>query len=194
MSDGKGWLAHMPSSKNRILIKRFDDIALAKAAPGESEVQVYTAQNNAYTELENQGAYVSIPGLDSISWTVRWYARVLPFKSTYVVSGSSKVKAFIDQVVNRGDNIYLGINNQVAETTNIFVNAAQGYMMVQTNLTSYNNAELLVYDLQGKLALKQSLKDPQQQVSVKGLAAGNYLYQINTGSSSIAKGKFLINR
>jgi len=195
MSDGVGWLAHIPSTKNRILIKRFENIPLSSAAQGESEVQIYTGQNNSYTELENQGAYVSIPAGDSTTWTVRWYGKGLPFSSSAanVSTGSTKVSNYIEQVVARGDNVYLGINNQVATSADLLVNAAQEYMTVKTNLTSYNNVELLVYDLQGKIALKHSLIDPQQQVSIKGIAAGSYLYQINTGTSSIAKGKFLIN-
>lgn len=194
MCDGLGWLAHCRSTKDRILIKRFDDIPLASAAPGESELQIYTGQNNAYTELENQGAYVSIPSMDSITYTVRWYARVIPFSSSSVTSGNTKLINFFNQVITRGDEVFAGIKNQTAKSSDVFVNAAQDIMTVQTSLTSYNNVELVVFDLQGKVALKQSLKDPRQQVSVKGLAAGSYLYQINTGTSSVSKGKFLINR
>lgn len=195
MCDGLGWLAHCPTSKNRILIKRFQDIPLASAATGESEVQIYTGQNNGYTELENQGAAVSIPSMDSISWTVRWYAKVLPFSATAmnVSTGSTKLITFLEQVLTRGDAV-AGIRNQSAQTTNVFVNAAQNLVTVQSNLTNYNNVELVVYDLLGKVALKQALLDPQQQVSVKNLAAGSYLYQINAGTSSISKGKFMINR
>ncbi len=196
MCDGVGWLAHIPSSKNRILIKRFDNVPLDGVAPGESEIQIYTAQNNAYTELENQGAYQSIDPGASITYTVRWYGRPLPIKSNEVVTsvGERKISAFIDQVIARGDAVAAGIKNQKAETTTISVNSSLDVMTVETSLSSYNNVELVVYDLQGKVTLKHALLTPQQQISVNGLTTGSYLYQINAGTSSIAKGKFIIGR
>ncbi len=191
--DGRGWLAHVVD-KNRILLKRFEDIPLASAAPKEAEVQLYTAQGNAYTEIENQGAYVSIPAHDSVTWTVRWYGKVIPLSSASVNVGVLKFQAYMEDIVARGDQAYAGIGEQASISTNIYPNPAKDVLMVQTNFSSYSNVELLVYDLQGRLALRQWIKNPQQQVSVKGLAVGSYLYQINTGTSSVAKGKFLINR
>lgn len=200
MCDGLGVWAHIPSTKNRILIKRFDDVALSGqpngVAPGESEVQVYTGQNNAYTELENQGAYVTLEPGASLTYTVRWYPRALPFASSSFsdASGTNLSAAFINKVIARGDNVAAGIKHQTAETTTLFVNPSLDAMTVETNLTSYNNVEFSVYNLQGKLVMKHALTDSQQQLSVKGLTPGSYLYQINNGSASIAKGKFMINR
>ena len=200
MCDGLGMWAHIPSEKNRILIKRFEDVALSGqangVAPGESEVQVYTGQNNAYTELENQGAYVTLEPGASLTYTERWYPKVLPFSSSVFsdASGTALAAAFINQVIARGDAVASGIKNQTAKTTTIFVNSSLDVLTVETELSSYNNVEFVAYDLQGKVILKQALMDAQQQFSVKGLSKGSYLYQINNGSASIAKGKFMINR
>jgi hypothetical protein len=100
--DGKGWLAHVIDG-NKLLIKQFEDIAEGKAAPDEAEVEVYTAPGNGYTELENQGAYVSIPANDSVTWTVKWFARTLP-ASVDVHVGSPSLTSFILSVLGRSSD------------------------------------------------------------------------------------------
>ena len=96
--DGKGWLAHV-TTDNILFIKNFTDIPLAKAAPAESEIEVYTEPSKLYTELENQGAYVTLNPKDSISWQVKWYARKLPEK-TSVKAGSNELVALTNKIIN----------------------------------------------------------------------------------------------
>lgn len=75
--DGKGWVAHV-NSDNNIFIKKFEDISAKNFANQESEVEVYTDPNHLYSEIENQGAFTSIPPGDSLSWQVKWYTRKVP--------------------------------------------------------------------------------------------------------------------
>lgn len=196
MSDGLGWMAYIPNSKNRVLVKRFDDITTGEKAPGESELQIYTAQNNGYTELENQGVYVeNLAPNSSLTYTVRWYPKVLPFSSGKfsTADGIPLSAAYIRAVLARGE-LASGIKQQKAQTSTLFYNPASNILTVETDLSSYTNVEFVAYDLQGKVILKRALADRQQQLYVEGLNKGSYLYQINKESAPIAKGKFFIGR
>jgi hypothetical protein len=95
--DGKGWLAHV-SLNNILFIKKFTDISPAKAAPDESEIEVYTEPTKLFTELENQGAYVTINQKDSVIWEVKWFARKLP-KKIPVAVGSSELVDFTNKII-----------------------------------------------------------------------------------------------
>jgi hypothetical protein len=96
--DGKGWLAHV-CLDNILFIKKFTDISPATAAPEESEIEVYTEPTNLFTELENQGAYVTINQQDSVIWEVKWFARKLPKKIPAAI-GSGELVDFTNKIIN----------------------------------------------------------------------------------------------
>ncbi len=74
-SDGTGWLAH--TDGDLVFVKTFADISAAQAASGEAEIELYGSLT--YEEVEQQGAYQSIPAGDSYTWDpVYWYLRELP--------------------------------------------------------------------------------------------------------------------
>jgi hypothetical protein len=100
--DGKGWLAHV-TLDNILFIKKFADITVAKAAPEESEIEVYTEPTKRFTELENQGAYVSINQKDSVIWEVKWFARKLP-KKIPVAVGSTELVDFTNTIIESNSN------------------------------------------------------------------------------------------
>lgn len=76
-ADGAGgYLAYLLG--DRLLIKRFDDIESAAAAPNEAEIELYVNAQHSYLELENQGAYVSMEPGQGVTYGVEWYARRLP--------------------------------------------------------------------------------------------------------------------
>ena len=85
----EGWLAHIScgagleaacgrTGQSPVFIKAFLDIPASSFAPGEADIEIYANGGNTYIELENQGAYETIPPGGSISMTVHWYLRYLP--------------------------------------------------------------------------------------------------------------------
>ena len=60
---------------------------------------LYCKRSILYTEIEDQGAYTSIPGGDSISWQVKWYIRKLP-EDIIGVSGEQKLLDFVNKTIN----------------------------------------------------------------------------------------------
>ena len=109
--DGKGWLAHV-TTDNILFVKKFTDISLAKAAPAESEIEVYTEPSKLFTELENQGAYVTISPKDSVVWEVKWIARKLPEKITVEV-GSKNLVDFTKKILKSNTNETVPIREKV---------------------------------------------------------------------------------
>ena len=75
------------------LLQVFAFVELA-FAPGHGEVEIYASGTNTYIEVENQGAYESIPPNGSVTWTVRWYLRYLPSNIT-PTAGSTELLDFV---------------------------------------------------------------------------------------------------
>jgi hypothetical protein len=190
--DGKGWLAHVVDG-NMLFIKKFVDIAESDAASGEAEVENYTAPGNVYTELEDQGAYASIASKDSVTWKVKWFARNLP-ASVDVSVGSASLTSYIESVINRSTDPSAKHDLQVVNSVKVFPNPATNYLIVETNLDSYNNVSIYVYDLQGRVVLEQAVELNQQQIAIKNLAKGNYIYMLRQDSKSLGKGQFSVKR
>ena len=77
IADGaEGWLAHVGGGL--IFVKKFVDISLAQAAPGEGEVEIYATASHRYVEIEPQGPLESIVPGGSTAWSVVWKLRALP--------------------------------------------------------------------------------------------------------------------
>lgn len=88
----EGWLAH--AAAGLVFIKSFPDLLAADIAPKEGDVELYTNKLHTYVELENQGAYVTIPAGASSSWTVTWFIRTLP-AGVEATAGSAALAAFV---------------------------------------------------------------------------------------------------
>jgi hypothetical protein len=191
-SDGKGWLAHIVDG-NMLFIKKFVDIPLNNAAPAEAEVEVYTVGGNSYTELEDQGAYVSIAGKDSTTWKVKWFARNLP-ASVDVSVGSASLTSYIEGVINRSSDPTGKRDLQVLSSVKVFPNPAIEYLYVETNLASYSNVSITVYDLQGRTIMKQAVSQNHQQIDIKAINNGNYIYMLNQNGLAISRGLMSVKR
>lgn len=77
VGDGtKGWLAH--AHDGVMLLMQFDDIAPAAFAEGEGEIEIYASKDDAYVEIEPQGAYAPIAAGATLSWTVKWSLHAIP--------------------------------------------------------------------------------------------------------------------
>jgi hypothetical protein len=188
--DGKGWLAHVIGG-NKLFIKKFEDIPKAKAATGEAEVEVYTTQNNTYTELEDQGAYASIASKDSVIWTVKWFARNLP-SSVDVSIGSTSLTGYIEAVIARSTD---GVGKPEIKVTNavkLYPNPASKFLVVESNLSSYADVSLFIYNLQGKIVMKQPINQSMQQLSTTNLLSGMYIYELKQNSISVGRGNISV--
>ncbi len=76
-ADGtEGWIAHWDGTY--LLLKTFEDIPLAAAAPGEGEIEIFVNGAKTYIEMEQQGPYTSLLPTTSLSWKVRWYVTKIP--------------------------------------------------------------------------------------------------------------------
>jgi hypothetical protein len=98
VSDGaEGWLAHV--SDGVLLLKVWDDVAVADQFDTEGEVEIYSGPDDGYIELEQQGARQTVAsGEQSAPWNVRWYVRTLPTDVDESVGSESLanwVRAFV---------------------------------------------------------------------------------------------------
>ena len=77
LADGAGgWLAHVAGDV--VLVKTFTAVSAAQAAPGEAEIEIFVDGQGRYVELEEQGAYQSLPRGQTLAWPVTWIIRKLP--------------------------------------------------------------------------------------------------------------------
>lgn len=92
-ADGKeGWLAH--ATPTVTLIKSFADLQSGQAAPTEGEVEIYSAKDGTYVEVENQGAYKDLAAGASLTYEVRWLLRETPEDVT-VAAGDASLASFV---------------------------------------------------------------------------------------------------
>ena len=188
-SDGKGWLAHVVDG-DMLFIKQFDDVAYGKTAPSELEVEAYTAPDNSYTELEDQGAYTTIASKDSLTWHVKWFARELP-ASINVSVGSTGLTSYIEAVLKR-ELPTTQVNSAMNNPVKIYPNPVARILTVETGLSVYNDLTFRIIDLQGRIALTSSIIQPMEQINIEGLPSGVYIYDIQQGTLILSKGQLAI--
>jgi hypothetical protein len=191
-SDGKGWLAHV-TGDNILFVKKFEDITPTQAAPAEAEIEVYTAPGDTYTELENQGAYVSIATKDSVTWKVKWYARLLPVSVNATVGSKSLTDYILKLIALDSPSAAIKINDN-SDEIKVYPNQASEMLRIETGNNSYTNLSLKVFNLQGKVVFSQTIARNNQAVDIKELDHGLYLYELKNGGISVATGKFSVFR
>jgi len=187
--DGKGWLAHVVDGE-MLFIKKFEDVPKLSAAPNEAEVEVYTAPDKSYTELENQGVYANIASKDSVSWRVKWFARKLP-ASVEVKVGSTSLTNYIEAVLKREAPV-TRIDHQPNNEIRVYPNPATTLFSVETGKAIGKNAMLRISDIQGRMVLSCTLSQPKNQINVEHIRQGFYIYEIRQGNGSLSRGQLLI--
>jgi hypothetical protein len=188
-SDSEGWLAHVIDG-DMLFIKKFENITKSQAAPGEAEVEIYTATGNTYTELENQGAYSSIASKDSVTWSVKWYARLLP-ASVDVSVGSSILTNYIESVLMReAPNNVTKIKNNII--SKIYPNPVSTLLTIETGFNPGNETIMRIIDLQGRIVLSHSINQTKVQINVENLNQGIYIYDLKQGTKTLSKGQITI--
>jgi hypothetical protein len=190
--DGQGWLAHV-TSDNYLFIKKFENIPANKKAPGEAEIEVYTASDDSYTELENQGAYTSIASKDSIKWKVKWLARALP-ASVEVSAGSKSLSDYIASILKRSTPTLVTGPTKTFHAVKIYPNPASEKLTVETGIDSYRDVQISIYNLQGQQIFSKTITQQKTPIDVTWLTGGIYFYELKNGKERIAGGKFVVVR
>jgi len=96
-ADGsEGWIAQV--NGNVIFIKKFKDILVDKAAPGESEIEIYADPKKIYVEIEQQGSYEKLNPGDSLVWEVEWFLRKIPPTINHD-PGSKALVSYVREIV-----------------------------------------------------------------------------------------------
>ncbi|MBP7507842.1 MAG: T9SS type A sorting domain-containing protein [Prolixibacteraceae bacterium] len=188
--DGKGWLAHVVDG-NMLFIKKFEDVAVSKAAPGEAEVEVYTSVGDTYCELENQGTYASIASKDSVMWKVIWFARKLP-SSVDVSVGSKSLTDYIEDVLARTKEPSGKEDLKMGSAIKIYPNPADSEITVESNLGQYDNVLLAIYSVKGQMMSKHSVDQSRKKISLDGLPGGMYVYELSDGSKVLGRGNITL--
>ena len=97
-ADGsEGWISQV--NEDVIFIKKFPNISAEKAAPAESEIEVYTNPGKSYVEIEQQGAYQKLKPGDSLTWEVNWFLRKIP-ATIKREAGSPALVTYVRKMVN----------------------------------------------------------------------------------------------
>lgn len=66
-----GWMAHYYN--NILFVKCFPDIQAKDTPPGQGEVEIFTAPDGKYVELENHGKYISLDPNQSVEYNQKWF-------------------------------------------------------------------------------------------------------------------------
>lgn len=91
-------------------------------------------------------------------------------------------------------DVTVSIRNPDGDTFfNLFPNPCSSEILVSTNLTSFNNAEVVISDLAGRKRLNSQLLKTIQRFNISSLPPGIYLLQLKTSTETISK-KFSIIR
>lgn len=190
--DGQGWLAHV-TRDNFLFIKKFENITAAKKAPGEAEIEVYTASDDSYTELEDQGAYTSIASKDSIKWKVKWLARALP-TSVDVSAGSKSLSDYIASILARADLTSTIKANHTSSLLKLYPNPASEQLIVETGFDSYRDVRISIFNMQGKKIISQAFTQQKTRIDITSLSRGIYFYEVKRENESMVRGKFSVVR
>lgn len=190
--DGKGWLAHV-TSDNVLFIKKFTDISASKAAPAEAEVEVYTASDDSYTELEDQGAYGSIAAKDSVTWKVKWFARQLPVSVDANV-GSKSLAAYIEKILASDITSGTVLLDRNFTSAKVYPNPASETITIESSIDQKHNYFIHILNLQGKVLISQAISSQKTTIDIQDLRPGNYIYEIRNGAVVNANGQFTVIR
>ncbi|HYW94364.1 MAG TPA: T9SS type A sorting domain-containing protein, partial [Bacteroidales bacterium] len=168
-ADGRnGWRAHV--NNGILFLKQFEeDLAPANAAPGEAELEEYVSVG--FQEIENQGAYVSIPPGDSISYTVKWFGREVPAMITVEkgseallhlarrVAGLETPNTAVEQDLDKGYSAVTVYPNPVSKT--LFIRNAG------------ENASFRLMDMTGRVVISRSITR-NAEIDLEDCPAGIY--------------------
>ena len=186
-ADGRdGWRAHV--NGDVLFLKQFGyDLDPADAAPGEGELEEYVA--TTFHEIENQGAYVSIPAGDSISYTVKWYGRLIP-GSIAVEKGNEDLLRFTRRIIGQ-DTLNTGYGNSALAPGELKIQVYPNPVIDNLTISgTHSCASFRLFDMTGREVLHQSVY-PGKEISLGQYPAGLYGFVVTengkTGTGQLIK-------
>lgn len=179
-ANGRGWLAFVNANKKLVFLKKFPDIISTSSAPSEAEIEIYTAGDRTYTELENQGQYVDIAAKDSVVYAVRWAVRKLPANIPIAI-GDTILTNFIDSLANHlrlADTLFIS----TAFSNVALLERDITYHMGRVQLLNFEPVDfpllLSIFDTYGKILWQQHLATPVYNFPIRSLPQGIYFLNI----------------
>src|SRR5699024_5385133 len=85
-------------------------------------------------------------------------------------------------------NANMSVNNQQKPNLSIYPNPAEDYLYIE-NLTK--PAQIEIYNLSGKVLLRQEVNGAVKQVNVSQLSEGIYLYQLHQKGQQVKMGELV---
>jgi hypothetical protein len=188
-SDGKdGWMVFVDDN-NQLIIKKFVDVAPANFAPNEKEIELWYNDKNSYFELENQGAYTSIPSGDSSSWTMKWYFRKLPAGIDATV-GNSKLIDYVKNILAGPANSVQTDKVITGSKISVFPNPSKGELVIKSTLGN-KKLNLELTDLSGRM-ISNMMVNNDEKISLSSYENGIYIYKVLCDGKLYKTGKLVL--
>jgi hypothetical protein len=192
-SDGsKGWYAFINDSKE-LYIRKFKDVPFDKQAPGESEIELWFQGHSSYIELEVQSEYTRLEAGDSLEWNVDWYVRNLPSSITDTIGDQELIK-YVYAVLGETYTIPNSMDDILKGKILLYPNPVSEKLTVELKYSLDNTEVITIFDIQGRISLKQELLKQVSVIDVSTLPTGLYFYQISGINLQSQTGKIIIRR
>lgn len=186
-ADGKdGWFAHVDKDRH-LYIKSFDDVDRADFADGEAELELWIA--DAYVELENLSAAVTLNSEETMNYEVKWHLRHLPNNISIEVGNTELtdyVKGVLDGTIPPAPPA--SIESISALNHSLYPNPASDKVYLEMR-EGESNAVVKIYDVAGALQLTAEVSNGNP-IDISNFSEGMYLYSIEL-NSGVENGRFL---
>ncbi|MGB5417450.1 T9SS type A sorting domain-containing protein, partial [Algibacter sp.] len=101
----------------------------------------------------------------------------------FIMSGTTETGSY--QFKANSQNTLNTTDKETNETLNIYPNPTKN--IVNIKLIEYNKADAFLYDLSGRLVLKQNLSNPISSIHLESLNSGMYVLEIKTENKLFTK-------
>jgi hypothetical protein len=84
--------------------------------------------------------------------------------------------------------------NDSQNKVKVYPNPASDMLRIDSGMNSFNNLNLNIFNLDGKIILTQVISRSKQKIDIKKLDQGLYIYELKNDGRSVASGKFSVIR
>lgn len=191
--DGSGGWDAWVSNSGALYVRKFQDVASDKQAPGEAEIELWLNGPTSYIELEIQSEYTNIDPGDSLVWNVKWLLRQLPAGISTDV-GSNSLISYVQSLVKRTGTGINSTHDAGAPSFTVYPNPCANLLSVYAPSVNDQMFKISIYSLQGLLVYERVIYPGNNQINTSTLPAGFYIYKIADRNGICKNGKILIAR